>query len=144
MILPDVNIFVYAHRKDVPEHGRYSGWLEAMLNGAAAFGVSDLVLSGFLRIVTHPKVFSDPTPRDIAEAFVDGVRGRPNAVVVRPGDRHWGIFLDLCRRSGARGNLVPDAYLAAMAVESGCEWVTTDRDFARFPGLNWRTPFATH
>jgi hypothetical protein len=60
---------------------------------------------------------------------------------VTPGSRHWTLFLDLCRKAGAKGNLVSDAYHAALAIESGCEWITTDRDFARFPGLRWRTPF---
>lgn len=102
--------------------------------------MSDLVLSGFLRVVTHPRVFTDPTPPEDARSFVDALRGAPNCVATNPGPRHWGIFVGLCEAAGARGNLVPDAYLAALAVESGSEWVTTDRDFSRFPGLKWRHP----
>ncbi|MCC7474774.1 MAG: PIN domain-containing protein [Pirellulales bacterium] len=64
-------------------------------------------------------------------------------MLLQPGPRHWDIFRELCRRVQATGNLVPDAYLAALAMESGCEWVTTDRDYARFPGLNWCHPFAS-
>jgi toxin-antitoxin system PIN domain toxin len=75
-----------------------------------------------------------------ALAFVEEVRDQPNCVIVRPGPRHWELFTDLCRRVNARGNLVPDAYLAALAIESGSEWITTDRDYARFPGLRWRHP----
>ncbi len=71
---------------------------------------------------------------------MDVLRTRPNCVLVQPGARHWGIFERLCRESGARGNLVADAYLAALAVEAGCDWVTTDRDYTRFPGLSMRTP----
>jgi hypothetical protein len=106
----------------------------------AAYGMSDLVLSGFLRVVTHPRVFRDPSPLDVALAFAAEVRDHPNSIAVSPGERHWDIFTRLCRVAGARGSLVPDAYLAALAIESGAEWVTTDRDYARFPGLRWRHP----
>jgi predicted nucleic acid-binding protein len=61
-------------------------------------------------------------------------------LIVSPGRKHWEIFLRLCREGDARGNLVSDAYHAALAIENGCEWITTDRDFARFPGLKWRSP----
>lgn len=126
-----------------PMHAAYREWLEAALEADEAFGVSELVLSGFVRVVTHPRVFSPPETVESAFGFTDAVRGAANAVPVAPGVRHWGIFQRLCRESGVRGNLVPDAYLAALAVESGCEWVTTDRDYARFPGLRWRHPLAT-
>ncbi len=98
------------------------------------------MLSGFLRVVPHPRVFRDPTPQETAFAFAAELRERQNCVVVSPGDRHWAIFVRLCRTVGARGNLIPDAYLVALAIEAGTEWVTTDRDFARFPGLRWRHP----
>ena len=105
-----------------------------------AYGISDLVLAGFLRVVTHPRVFKTPTPLNQALTFARQLRDRPNCVVVEPGPRHWDIFTRLCQAAGARGNLVPDAWLAALAIESGCEWMTTDRDYARFQGLRWRTP----
>jgi toxin-antitoxin system PIN domain toxin len=140
MILPDVNVLVYAHRGDAPDHARYAEWLEEVARGDAAFGMADLVLSGFLRVVTHPRVFAPPSPLEDALAFVEGLRGRPACVSVAPGPRHWQLFASLCRRVGAKGNLVPDAYLAALAIESGSEWITTDRGFARFPGLRWRHP----
>jgi len=75
-------------------------------------------------------------------AFADALRSQPNAVIVAPGPRHWEIFDRLCRHVEARGNLVPDAYLAALAIESGSEWITAVRDFSRFPGLRWRHPLA--
>ncbi len=103
-------------------------------------GVSDLVLSGFVRIVTHPRVFSPPAPVDRALAFAIALRSQPNAVAVAPAARHWEIFERLCLAVGAKGNLVPDAYLAALAIESGSELITTDRDFSRFDGLRWRHP----
>jgi uncharacterized protein len=102
--------------------------------------VSDLVLSGFLRVVTHPRVFSPPTPIVRALEFVGALRGQPNAVLVAPGGRHWQIFTQLCAESGAKGNLVPDAFLAALAIETGSDWISTDRDYARFKGLAWRHP----
>jgi uncharacterized protein len=115
--------------------------LQDVLNADSAFGMSDLVLSGFVRIVTHPAVFDPPSTIARAMAFVEQVRNRPQCVSIAPGPRHWGLFASFCRSTGATGNRVPDAYFAALAVESGCEWITTDRGFARFPGLRWRHPF---
>ena len=140
MILPDVNVLVYAHREDSPNHGAYREWLEAAINSDQAYGVADIVLSGFLRVVTHPRVFNPPSTIEQALAFVHNVRNQPNCVIIRPGPRHWTIFEELCRAANVKGNLVPDAYLAALAVESGSEWITTDRDYSRFPGLSWRHP----
>jgi len=140
VILVDVNVLVYSHREGPIDHERYADWLDAQRRSAAAFGVSELVLSGFVRVVTHPRIFDPPSSIGVALEFTDALRSQPNAVPVVPGRRHWDIFGDLCRASGAKGNLVPDAYLAALAIESGCEWISTDRDYARFPGLRWRHP----
>lgn len=140
MILPDVNVLVYAHREDLPRHPEYRGWLEGMLDGEPAYGISDQVLAGFVRVVTHPRIFIDPTPLEGALAFADTVRHQPNAVIVAPGPRYWEVFDRLCRAAGARGNIVADASFAALAIESGSDWITTDRDYARFPGLRWRHP----
>jgi uncharacterized protein len=140
VVLPDVNVLVYAHRGDAPHHALCHEWLEAVVNGQESYALSELVLSGFLRVVTHPKVFTRPSPLAAALEFTEQLRGRPNCVPVAPGRRHWEIFRGLCTEAGAKGNLVPDAYLAAMAIEAGCEWVTTDRDFSRFKGLRWRHP----
>jgi len=141
MLLIDVNVLVYAFHKNSPDGGRYAHWLEDVINGDQAYGMSDLVLSSFLRLVTNPRIFEAPTSIDQALAFAERVRDRPQCVTVAPGPRHWEIFVRLCRTAGVRGNLVADAYLAALAIESGCEFITTDRDFARFPGLRWRHPF---
>jgi toxin-antitoxin system PIN domain toxin len=140
MLLVDVNVLVYAHRADAPDHAAYKAWLEAMIDSEPKFGMSDLVLSGFLRIVTSPRIFISPTPLAIALAYASALRDAPSCVSIAPGPRHWEIFADLCQRAGAKGNLVPDAYLAALAIESGSEWITTDRDFSRFPKLRWRHP----
>jgi toxin-antitoxin system PIN domain toxin len=137
-----VNVLVHAFRADAPDHARYRDWLDRLVNTDRPFGLTDWVLSGFLRIVTHPRVFSPPTPIDAALAFAQALRTAATCVPIHPGVRHWDIFADLCRSTGAKGNLVPDAFLAALAIESGCEWITTDRDFSRFPGLKWRHPLA--
>lgn len=140
MVLPDVNVLVYAFRAESGDHDRYRVWVEDMVNGDEAYGLSDLVLSGFLRVTTNPRVFREPSPVTDAMAFATVLRDRPNRVQVTPGPRHWDLFTTLCSKAGARGNLMADAYLAALAIESGSEWITTDRDFARFPGLRWRHP----
>ena len=111
-----------------------------MVEGESAYGVSDLVLSGFLRLVSDPRVFDVPMPIERALAAAEALRSRPNAVLVSPAERHWEIFGRLCRESGVKGNLVSDAYFAALAIESGSEWITTDHDYSRFPGLRWRHP----
>jgi toxin-antitoxin system PIN domain toxin len=142
MQLVDVNVLVYAHRRDAAQHEDYADWLGGLLSGQEPYGISDLVLSGFLRIVTNPKVFRQPTPMEAALAFTEALRTQPNCVPVEPGQRHWDIFTRLCRTAGVKGNLVPDAYLAALAIESGSEWITTDRDFSRFLDLRWRHPLS--
>jgi toxin-antitoxin system PIN domain toxin len=142
VILPDVNILVYAHRTESRDHEAYREWLESLVNGDQAYGMFDDVVGGFVRIVTHPRIYRQPSSIDEALTFAAYLREQPNSVPIRPGPRHWEIFARLCRKSGARGNLVPDAYLAALAIESGCELVTNDADFARFKGLSWRHPFA--
>ncbi len=141
MVLLDVNVLVYAHREDTPDHSTYLNWLEALINSNETFGISDLVLSAVMRVVTHPRIFNPPSSLDDALAFTNAIRSQPNCLVVAPGRRHWDIFNRLCREANAKGNLIPDAYHAALAIESGCEWISTDRDFSRFPNLRWRKPF---
>jgi toxin-antitoxin system PIN domain toxin len=141
MILCDVNVLVYAHKAGCPDHEDFRDWLTDVVNGERAYGVSDLVLSGFMRVVTLARLWDRPSTLPEALAFVDVVRSGDGAVRVEPGPRHWDIFTRLCKHSRAHGNLIPDAYLAALAIESGSEWITTDGDYARFPGLHWRRPF---
>ena len=136
----DVNVLVYAFRDDSPNHRAYNLWLEGLIQGDEAYGITDIVLSGFLRIVTHPGIFSPPSEIGPAMEFASQVRNQPNCILINPGPRHWPIFIRLCQQVNAKGNLVPDAYLAALAIESGSVWVTTDRDYSRFPGLKWRHP----
>jgi toxin-antitoxin system PIN domain toxin len=140
MILADVNVLVYAHRVEAKLHDAYHAWLEDTIYGDQAYGFSELILSGFVRIVTHPRIFTTPTDLGTALAFSEMVRRQPNAVEIAPGARHWDIFVGLCQVAAVKGNLVPVAYLAAIAIESGSEWITADRDYSRFPSLKWRHP----
>lgn len=140
MILLDVNVLVYAMREDGERHAEYSAYLRRVLGGAESVGMSDMVLSGAVRILTHRRIFRPPTPMGLALDFVEFLRTSPNVLSVSPGPRHWQIFADLCRKTNAVGGLVTDAWFAALAIEQGCEWVSADRDFARFPGLRWRHP----
>jgi len=140
MILIDVNILVYAKRQDSPHHAEFGTWLEETLSSDSIFGISDTILSGVVRILTHPRIFREPTQLDEALQFVNQLREHPGCVPVAPGERHWEIFTRLCKAVGAKGNLVSDAFFAALAMESGAEWITADRDYARFPGLRWRHP----
>lgn len=140
MILPDVNVLIYAHRREAPEHESYAQWLRRLAESPEPFGLSELVCSGFLRIVTNPRAFTPPTEFDVAVEFIERLRRRPSCTLLRPGPRHWSRFIELCRASGARGKRIADAYHAALALEYGCEWISTDADFARFSGLRWRHP----
>lgn len=140
MILPDVNVLLYAHRREFPEHDAYARWLRDTVTAPEPFGLSELVCAAFIRIVTNPRAFNPTTHRSDASAFLGQLRRRSNCVVLRPGPRNWELFQRLCESSDARGKLVSDAYHAALALEHGCEWVTNDADFARFADLRWRHP----
>lgn len=140
MILVDVNVLIYAYRQDADGHEQYRSWLDLTTGADTPCGAPDVVLSGFLRVVTNPRALSPPAPVDHALTFIERLRQRPSYVPIGPGPRHWAIFARLCREANVKGNLVPDAYLAALAIETGGELVTTDRDFARFPRLRWRHP----
>jgi toxin-antitoxin system PIN domain toxin len=140
LILPDVNVLIYAFRADSENHERYKQWLESAINGPAAYGIAPQVLASVVRICTHPRIFVRPSSRSDVFDFCRALLEQPNAAVTVPGARHWSIFADLCAKANASGNLAQDAWFAALAIESGCEWITTDGDYARFPGLSWREP----
>lgn len=141
MILPDVNVLIYAFRADSTDHSNYRQWMSEIVNGEAAYGIAPQVLSSLVRICTHPRIYKQPSSLEDTLAFCGTLLEAPHATLVTPQDRHWTIFESLCVDAKATGNLVADAWLAALAIESGCEWVTTDGDFARFEGLRWRRPF---
>jgi hypothetical protein len=140
VILPDVNILVHAFRSDSSDHELCRTWLDSVVNGDGRYGMVTQVLSGVIRITTHPKVFAMPSSLDEVLRFCDILLAQPHCVIIQPGERHWEIFKRLCTEADARGNLVPDAWFAALTIEAGCEWITLDHDYARFPGLQWRVP----
>ena len=140
MILPDVNVLVHAFRSDSTDHDLCRGWLSRILNGNSRYGISPQVLSGVIRVTTHPRIFVQPSPLSEAIAFCDTLVAPSHCVLIQPTAQHWEIFTRLCKAGDARGNLVSDAWYAALAIESGCEWITLDRDYARFADLKWRTP----
>jgi hypothetical protein len=140
MMIGDVNVLVSAFRPDAEEHRKCRGWLDAVIDGDAPFGVSPQALGSVIRVATHRKIFKPPSILGEAVAFCDNLLGQPHARVLAPGEGHWAIFRDLVLQSNARENLVPDAWFAALAIEHDCEWITLDRDYARFAGLKWRSP----
>jgi len=140
MLLLDVNVCIYAIRKDSPDHTGYRHWVNDALNGDEPVGISDLVLSGVIRIITNHRIFHQPSTTQQALESCHALRSAPAAVPLQPGQRHWEIFGSLCRQTNAKGNAVPDAYHAALAIENCATWITTDRGFSRFPGLRWRNP----
>jgi uncharacterized protein len=140
MILPDVNVLIYAFRRDVPQHRVSRRWLAAVVSGEARFGMSPMVLSAVVRITSNARAFRMPSAVDEAFGFCDDLLGQPHCQVVEPGERHWDIFRRLCIETDIRGSRVSDAWFAALAIECGCEWITFDRDYARFAGLRWQLP----
>lgn len=142
MILSDVNVMICAFRRDMPQHAICRPWLTAVVSGDTRFGVSPIALSAVVRITTNPRAFRTPSAVNEALGFCDDLIGQPHCQIVEPGERHWNIFKRLCVETEMRGPRVSDAWFAALAIEWGCEWVTLDRDYARFPGLKWHTPAA--
>ncbi len=140
MILPDVNVLIYSFRRDTPHHAACRGWLNRVVAGDARFGLSPMVLGAVVRITTNARAFRVPSSLDEAFGFCGDLLGQPHCQIVEPGERHWDIFQRLCRDTETRGARVSDAWFAALAIEWGCEWITIDRDYARFPGLKWLPP----
>ncbi len=141
MILPDVNVLIYAFRRDSARHAEYRAWLQAVVDGPNAYGVSPQVLAGVVRICTHHKIYRKTSPLAETLAFCEALLEPPHSTLIQPGDRHWTIFTDLCESSDVSGNLVRDAWFAALAIEHGCQWISTDADYGRFRGLHWQRPF---
>jgi uncharacterized protein len=142
MILPDVNVLIYAFRRDMPQHAICRPWLNGVVTSDTRFGVSPLGLSAVVRITTNPRAYRTPSAIEEAFAFCENLLAQPHCQVVDPGERHWDIFKRLCIETDRRGARVTDAWFAALAIEWGCDWITLDRDYARFPGLKWQVPAA--
>jgi len=140
MDLLDVNVLVNAFRRDAPDHQAFSKYVQDLTNGSEPFAIPSLSFSGLMRIVTHPRIFDPPNAIEDALKFAEQLRTQPHCLTIVPGERHWEVFTELCRKGNASGNLTSDAYLAATAIEIGAELVTADRGFGRWPGLRWRHP----
>ncbi|MGH3995545.1 MAG: TA system VapC family ribonuclease toxin [Pseudonocardiaceae bacterium] len=136
MILPDVNVLVYAFRREAEHHERYATWLTHLVAGSDELALHDTVLAGVARLVTNPRIFPDPAPMPAALDFLARIRAARRAHWLAPGDATWTELDHLAQQDrGLRGNLVPDALLAALARTHGCRIATADRGFARFPGV---------
>jgi toxin-antitoxin system PIN domain toxin len=143
VILPDVNVLVYAFRQEAERHERYATWLSGLVAGEGELALHDHVLAGFVRIVTHPRIVPTPAPTALALEFVTRLRTARRARWLPTGHAPWGrLHMLVDQDRGLASNLVPDAYLAAVALTHGCRLATADRGFARFPGLDWFDPAA--
>ena len=142
MILVDANLLLYAYDPRAAQHEASRVWLESTLAGPGLVRFAWLTLWAFLRISTNPRVYEHPLSFDEAEAHVSAWLAQPSCGILEPGERHWEILRGLTRQGQAVGPLVMDAVLAAIALEHGATLHTTDRDFARFPGLRWIDPLS--
>jgi toxin-antitoxin system PIN domain toxin len=140
MLCVDVNVLVYAHRKEVPEHSDYRRLLERLANDDQPLGLPDLALSGFVRVMTNRRIFTKPTSSAEAWEAVAALLAAPATMRLRAGERHWELFRQLAGNIDARGNDIADAYLAAYALENNATWLSADRGFARFHRLRWSHP----
>ena len=140
MKLVDLNLLLYAVNADSTHHARAKTWLENTLSDLEPVGLPWVVLLGFLRLATNPRVLSRPLTSDQAMAIIDGWLALPCVRVLSPREDHWRILRALLAATGTAGNLTTDAHLAALAIENGCELCSTDSDFQRFPALRWTNP----
>ena len=140
MILVDANILLYAEDSLSPRHEQARAWWDAQLSGTGPVCLCWEVICAFIRIGTNPRVFENPLSLEQGLARVQSWLDQPCTRVVRPTERHWTVFRQLLTEGQAVANLVPDAHLAALAIEHGCELASTDSDFARFPKLKWKNP----
>ena len=140
MLLLDVNVVLATQRLDHPHHAVVREWFDDMLRRESPFTVPMLIWASFLRLTTNRRIFEVPTPRSEAFAFMAATRAQPAHLQLDPGPRHLELLRALCEEADASGDLVPDAVIAAVAKEHGCEVVTLDRDFARFTTVRHRRP----
>lgn len=140
MTLPDVNVLIYAFRANSSRYSICKSWLDGIVLGDAQFGISPLTLSAVARIASNPRIFRQPSSVGEAFAFCNSLLEQAHCEIVRPGPRHWPIFMRICLGANVRGPRISEAWFAALAIEHGCIWITYDRDYARFPELDWRVP----
>jgi hypothetical protein len=142
MIIPDINLLIYAHNTASAAHDRSRGWWEDLIRREQPIGLPWVVVFGFVRLVTHPSVMADPLPPLEALATVRSWMDESNVSIVDPGPRHLAITEDLLKATGVAGNLTTDTHLAALAIEYQADLHSNDADFGRFPGLRWKNPLA--
>lgn len=142
MIIPDINLLIYAHNAADPQHTSAKDWWESAINGSHPVGLPWVVVGGFIRIMTHPRVLENPMPVSDATACVRGWLDQDSVISIDPGKRFPAIFLQFLEDLGSAGNLTTDAHIAALAVERQAEVHSCDTDFTRFTGLSWRNPLA--
>ena len=140
MIVPDLNLLVYAHNDGAPLHDAARRWWEGLVNGAERIGVPWIVAVGFVRLMTHPRVLEHPVTPDQAVDYVRAWFQSPSVVPINPGAGHLDHFRRNLIAAGVGGNMVTDSHLAAVAQEYQAEVHSNDTDFSRFPGLHWRNP----
>ncbi len=140
MFLLDVNVVLYAHREEFAQHRSSRAWLEDLLTSGDGFAATDAVLASFVRLATNRRLLDVPSTLDQAFAVCSEIRTAPGFLELSPGPRNWEIFEDLCNTTASRGDYVPDAFLAALAIEHNCELASFDRGLRRFPGLRLFTP----
>lgn len=140
MIIPDVNLLVYAYNRDAPHHADAKTWWEDLLNSDTPVALPWVSVLGFIRLMTHRAVLTAPIPPAEAIGHARSWMARPNVEPLEPGERHLEVLERLLTAVGVGGNLTTDAHLAALAIEHQAELWSNDTDFARFPGLRWRNP----
>ncbi len=139
-MLPDVNILIYAYDESSKQHAQAKEWWKNQLNGTQMVGLSWVVLLGFIRIMTHPRIYENPySPPEILK-IIGSWLDQPHVKIILPSDQHFARLSELLIRVGTAGNLMTDAHLAALAMERGLILQTTDADFARFPNVKWKNP----
>lgn len=142
MIVPDVNLLIYAYDRSSGFHPRAKQWWEQCLSGSEVIGIAWVAALGFLRLITNPRVFENPMPVRMATGIVQSWLVRPQVQMIQAGSPHADILFPLLNQLGTAANLTTDAHLAALSIEYQAILHTTDTDFARFPGLRWKNPLA--
>ena len=140
MILPDVNLLIYAVDSEAPMHRRAKQWLEQVLSAPQTVAISWSTVLAFVRLTTSRSMYRAPLPVEVALNTVGTWLAHPSVTLVHPGPKHFSILRDLLMAVGTGGNLTSDAHLAALAIEHGAELCSSDYDFGRFPRLNWSNP----
>jgi toxin-antitoxin system PIN domain toxin len=142
MILVDANILLYAEDKLSPRHDAARSWWDTRLSGASPVCLCWTVLGAFIRISTNPRVYDHPLSLEQALSRVQSWLDQPCTRMIHPTQQHWTVFKKMLLGGQATANLVTDAHLAALSMEHGCELISTDSDFSRFPGIRWRNPLS--